>query len=91
MKTNYTYYKNSNTGELIMKQHFSGVSFDCPDCFYNVNKNLNDVTNLIGFIEISEKKFEREVKRNTKFRVVYKTEPTKINNNSCCNCHCDCP
>jgi hypothetical protein len=63
MKTTYTYYKNSNTGELLMRQHFSEISFKCRDFFYNGNRKSIDDPDLTGFVEISEKKFNRESKR----------------------------
>jgi hypothetical protein len=63
MITTKTYYKNSNTGELIMKQHFSEIDFECPDYFYDKNKQSIDTPSLIGFVKISEKKFIRESKK----------------------------
>jgi hypothetical protein len=62
MITTYTFYKNSNTGEILMKQVFSDISFKCPDYFYNWNKKQIDTPNLTGFVEISEKKFNKEAK-----------------------------
>ena len=63
MKTEYTYYKNSNTGELIIQQHFSGISFNSPDYFYNSKKQIIENPTLKGFVQISEKKFNRESKK----------------------------
>ena len=62
MTTTYTYYKNSNTGEILMKQHFSDTSFKRPDYFYDWNKKSIDTPDLNGFVEISEKTFNREAK-----------------------------
>lgn len=62
MKTELTFYKNSNTGEIIMKQHFSDISFKCPDYFYDWNTKSIDTPDLNGFVEISEKTFHREAK-----------------------------
>jgi hypothetical protein len=62
MITTLTYYKNSNTGELIKKQHFYEISFDAPDCFYNYKGKAIETHSLIGFVEISEKKFKKEAK-----------------------------
>jgi hypothetical protein len=62
MKTIYTFYKNSNTGEIVMKQHFSGISFKSPDYFYDWNNKSIDTPDLKGFVEISEKKFNKEAK-----------------------------
>ena len=33
MKQTLTFYKNSNTGEIVIKQHFSEIPFSCPDYF----------------------------------------------------------
>jgi len=62
MTTTYTYYKNSNTGEILMKQHFSDTSIKFPDYFYDWNKKSIDTPDLTGFVEISEKTFNREAK-----------------------------
>lgn len=62
MKITYTYYKNSNTGEILKRQHFSDISFKCPDYFYDWNKKSIDTPDLTGFVEISEKTFNREAK-----------------------------
>jgi hypothetical protein len=62
MTTTYTFYKNSNTGEIVMKQHFSDISFKCSDYFYDWNKKSIDIPDLTGFVEISEKKFNKESK-----------------------------
>ena len=64
MQTTLTFYKNSNTGELIMKQHFSDISFESPDFFYDKDRKSIDIPDLNGFVEISEKKFNREGKHN---------------------------
>lgn len=63
MKTELTFYKNSNTGEIVMKQHFSNISFDCPDFFYDKDRKSIDTPDLKGFVEISEKKFNRQSKK----------------------------
>jgi hypothetical protein len=48
--------KNSNTGEIVMKQHFSGISFKSPDIFLiDWNNKSIDTPDLKGFVEISEK------------------------------------
>ncbi len=66
METIYTYYKNSNTNEILIKQHFSGISFECPDYFYDWNKKSIEIPDLTGFVEISEKNFNKIVKRRKK-------------------------
>jgi hypothetical protein len=66
MITTHTFYKNSNTGELIMKQQFTDTTIDFPIHFYTVNRKPINTPNLIGFVEISEKKFNREAKKQDK-------------------------
>lgn len=66
MKTEYKYYKNSNTGELIKKQMFKETKTNFPDYYYDMNgspiKNHPDL--LIGFVPISKKKFDKESKKS---------------------------
>jgi len=65
MKVELTYFKNSNTGELIFRQRFSEISITgIPDYFYDKNRKSIDRQDLNGFVEISEKKFNRESKRS---------------------------
>ena len=65
MKTNYEFFKNSNTGELVQKQWFTETGITgIPVYFYDVNgKQIGENMKLTGFVPISEKKFKRE-KRN---------------------------
>ncbi len=64
MKTTYTYYKNSNTGELIKKQSFSEIPYKQPDYYYNHrNHIIEEKVDLAGYVQITEKKFIRESKR----------------------------
>jgi len=64
MKTVYTYYKNSNTNELIMKQEFTETEIkNIPIYYYNNKRLLIEDPDLIGFVDISEKKFNRECKK----------------------------
>lgn len=65
MKVTLTYFKNSNTGELIFRQRFSETDITgIPDYFYDKNRKSIDRQDLNGFVEISEKKFNRESKRS---------------------------
>lgn len=66
MKTIYNYYKNSNTGELLKSQTFTETQIKgLPVNFYNVNsEKVGENLSLVGFVPISEKKFNREVKKN---------------------------
>ena len=63
MTTEYKFYKNSNTGEVIMRQIFSSDKFVFPDCFYDRNRKQILLANLTGFVEIKEKKFKREIRK----------------------------
>lgn len=83
MKTTLTYYKNSNTGDLIIKQHFSEISFESPDYFYDKNKKSIDIPNLAGFVEISEKKFNRESKRMRTKGIDVDSTTVKYNGYNC--------
>jgi hypothetical protein len=49
-----------------MKQHFSGYHIVIPDNFYDHNRKSIDIPCLKGFVEISEKKFDREAKKQHK-------------------------
>lgn len=71
METIYTYYKNSNTGEIVFKQHFKSISFKCDDYFYDWDRKSIEKPDLTGFVEISEKKFRKEAtlkRRSLKFK-----------------------
>lgn len=64
MEVIYKYFKNSNTGDVIMKQSFipSEMKFiiSFPDCYYDIlNQPINNVPNLKGYVPISEKKYNR--------------------------------
>lgn len=65
METIYTYYKNSNTGELVQAQEFAETKIkDIPVYFYDVHgKSMGENLSLDGFVEISEKKFKREARK----------------------------
>lgn len=64
MKTTYTYLKNSNTGDLILKQEFSETNIKgIPIYYYRDNKSI-DIPNLNGYVEISEKTYNRLKRKN---------------------------
>ena len=60
MKTITTYFKNSNTGELIKKQEYTETRIDFPISYYNIHGKELDSDSSIehGFVEISEKKWK---------------------------------
>ena len=62
MKVIYKYYKNSNTGEIIMKQIFSETNIKIPEYYYNWNRREINKPDLTGFVEISREKFDKEGK-----------------------------
>lgn len=59
-----SYYKNSNTGELIKKVTRTETPIKWPDCFYDIRGHELVEPSLVGFVEISEKKWNR-LKRKT--------------------------
>jgi len=64
MVTTYKYFKNSNTGDILMSQEFTEISFYCPIYYYRNNKQI-DTPDLTGYVEISKKKYDR-IKRKIK-------------------------
>ena len=62
MKTIYTYYKNSNTSDLIMSQEFIETSIKFPINWYR-NKTLSTEVDLTGYVKISEKHFKRLIRK----------------------------
>ena len=67
MKTTLTYFKNSNTKELLFRQVFTETSItDIPNFFYDSKKKSIEARDLKGFVEISEKKFNRESKKQNR-------------------------
>lgn len=68
MAVTYKYLKNSNNGDLIKSQEFHSITitsipvyyYDCRG--YRIGENLE----LKGYVEISEKKFNRECKKQKK-------------------------
>jgi len=70
MKTIYTYFKNSNTGEIVMQQKFIETPIKFPIHYYVLNeKGKNESIedfDPTGFVEISKKKYDREVRKRSK-------------------------
>lgn len=64
MVTTYRYYKNSNTGDIFKSQEFTEIPFDSPIYYYRHNKQI-ETPDLTGYVEISEKKYNR-IKRKQK-------------------------
>ena len=62
MKTVYTYYKNSNTGDVIKSQEFTETKIKFPVYYYR-NKQPIDTPDLTGYVKISEKKYNRLVRK----------------------------
>jgi len=60
MKTIYRFYKNSNTGDLMMSQKFEDTPIRFPVYYYDVSgKSIGEDIQTKGFVEISEKKWNR--------------------------------
>lgn len=60
-KSNYTYYKNNDTGDLVKKHEISSdFILNIPIRYYDIKGNAlgkDDKVNLEGFIEISEEEW----------------------------------
>ncbi len=64
MAAEYKYYKNSNTGDLIKSQSFVNTLIKhSPVYWYRNNKSIGENLNIVGYVEISEKKYNRELKK----------------------------
>jgi len=64
MKVIEKYYKNSNTGELVIRKSITDSKIKHPDYFYNKKRqSIEDGKDLTGFVEIKQKTFNRECKR----------------------------
>jgi hypothetical protein len=58
MTVKYTYLKNSNTSEIILKQEWLNSNINFPAYYYDIHEKLiGENLNLIGYVEISKKKF----------------------------------
>lgn len=62
MKANISYFKNSNTGELIIKHDFSETSIDIKDVYYDIYEKQIINPNMTGFVLIKAKKYYKEAK-----------------------------
>jgi len=61
MKTIYRHYKNSNTGKVMKSQEFTETKITgIPIYFYSLDGiKIGENLDITGFVEISEKKWER--------------------------------
>lgn len=60
MTTIYKFWKNSNTNELLKSQEFTDIYFNAPIFYYDLEGNkVGEDLELIGFVEIKEKKFKK--------------------------------
>lgn len=62
MVTIYKYYKNSNTGDTIKSQEFTETIIDFPIYYYRNNQSI-ETPDLTGYVEISEKKYNRIIRK----------------------------
>ena len=62
MTTELKYYKNSNTGDLIMSQKFIGGVIKHPVYWYRNNKSIGEDLVMTGYVQISEKSTTERVK-----------------------------
>lgn len=61
MKTIRTYYKNSNTGDILLEQKHIETKIDFPVCYFNpqTKELIGEDIKLEGYVKISEKKIKR--------------------------------
>lgn len=62
MVTTYKYYKNSNTGDIIKSQKFTETQIKFPLYYYRGNQSI-ETPDLTGYVEISEKKYNRIIRK----------------------------
>lgn len=64
-----TYLKNSTTGQLIKKMEYIGGAIkNVPTYYFDHNNKSIDIPNIIGFVEIKEKKFKSECRKILNFQ-----------------------
>lgn len=70
MKTTYTHFKNSNTGQMVRMQEFTETPITgIPKYFYDLNgEKIGEDMELDGFVQVSEKKWNI-AKRQSKFNI----------------------
>ena len=61
----YTYLKNSNTGDIILKQEFTNTAIKGIPIHYYRNKQIIENPDLTGYVKINEKKAKRLLKQMT--------------------------
>lgn len=64
MRTIYTYFKNSNTNDLIERQKFIETRIIFPTNYYRNRQRIN-TPDLTGYVIISEKKYDRLIRKQT--------------------------
>lgn len=65
MKETRKSWKNSNTGDVIQSQEFTETSVQFPVFYYRDNKSI-ETPNLTGYVVISEKKYNRIIRKSKK-------------------------
>ena len=63
MKTIYKYLKNHETGDLIKSQEFTEINITGIPIYYYRNDKSIDAPNLKGYVNISEKKYNRLMRK----------------------------
>ena len=58
----YTYWKNSNTSDVIKRQEFTDTQITgIPIYYYRDSKHIKN-PDLTGYVEIKEKKYKKHLK-----------------------------
>ena len=63
MAAELKYYKNSNTGDLIVSKKYIGGVVIHPVYWYRNDKSIGEDLDITGYVQISEKKYIRESKK----------------------------
>ena len=66
MKTILTYYKNSNTNEIVMSQEFTEIQITGIPIYYYRNNKQIEKPDMSGYVKISEKHYKRIQRKLTK-------------------------
>jgi hypothetical protein len=64
MKTIYTYWKNSNTNDIICQQEFTDTQITGIPIYYYRNHKEIEKPDLTGYVKISEKKYYKLTHKN---------------------------
>lgn len=65
-----TYYKHSNTGEVISSTESIGSVINFPIRWYDINGQEKGTFKMEGFVEISSKTFNKLKRKHKRSRII---------------------